>query len=56
MDSREGEGVPGEESGEGEALVAPNGAGRRRWPDWPEWGKMASFSPIDGNGGTRSTV
>ena len=31
--SREDEMVPGEENGEGEALVAPNGAGRRRWPN-----------------------
>ena len=42
MDSREGEGVPGEESGEGEALVAPNGAGRRRWLWLPEAGKKTS--------------
>ena len=43
MDLRGGEGVPGEESGEGEALVVPE------WPGWwrrlqlPETGKKASL-------------
>ena len=31
--SGEEEKASGEEIGEGEALVAPNGAGRRRWPN-----------------------
>ena len=42
MDSRGGEEAPGEESGEGEALVAPEWPGQWRRLRLPEMGKKTS--------------
>ena len=37
----------------GEALVVSNGAGRRRWPNWPESGKTAFPVRLLAKGGPR---
>ena len=42
MDLQGGEGVPGEESGEGEALVVPEWPGQWRRLQLPETGKKTS--------------
>ena len=46
MDSRGGEEAPGEESGEGEALVAPEWSRQRRRLELPEMRKTASSGQL----------
>ena len=50
MDSREGEGAPGEESGEGETLVAQEWLGQWRRRQLPEMGKKTSPGRLAANG------
>ena len=56
MDSRGGEGAPGEESGEGEALVVPEWPGQRRRLRLSEMGKEPSPGRLAANGGPREVA
>ena len=51
MCSRKDEEVPGEENGEGEALVVPEWPGQWRRPRLPEMRKEASPGRLAANGG-----
>ena len=53
MGSREEEKVPGEENGEGEALVVPEWPGQRRRLRLSEMGKEPSPDRLAANGGPR---
>ena len=53
MGSREDEEVPGEENGEGEALVVPEWPGQWRRLRLPEMGKETSPGRLAANGGPR---
>ena len=56
MDSRGGEEAPGEESGEGEALVAPEWSRQRRRLELSEMKKEPFPGSICCHGGTKGVI